>query len=185
MILKGAAIFLLLLMQDVSVASVNRMLKQRRRRRRRRTAKKQQVQIRKTTFLHVQHALLQISLQSLHDYDVKLPDFTRISSFVEDLNTGQRLPFSFFKLGYMSPLEFKSRKICQHLTFEAARINFSSEFFCSRRRRCCLSYLIQPFANSQHFLPKQVVPFTLLEDWTLSLSSYLIKMFVSRKMVEM
>ena len=34
MILKGAANFLLLLMQDVSVASVNRVLKQRRRRRR-------------------------------------------------------------------------------------------------------------------------------------------------------
>ena len=31
MILKGAANFLLLLMQDVSVASVNRILKQRRR----------------------------------------------------------------------------------------------------------------------------------------------------------
>ena len=39
MILKGATNFLLLLMQDRSVASVNRMLKQRRRRRR--TAKKQ------------------------------------------------------------------------------------------------------------------------------------------------
>ena len=38
MILKGAANFLLLLMQDVSVASVNRVLKQRRRRRQ--TAKK-------------------------------------------------------------------------------------------------------------------------------------------------
>ena len=41
MILKGAANFLLLLMQDVSVASVNRMLKQLQRRRRTRTAKKQ------------------------------------------------------------------------------------------------------------------------------------------------
>ena len=38
MILKGATDFLLLLMQDMSVASVNRVLKQRRRRRR--TAKK-------------------------------------------------------------------------------------------------------------------------------------------------
>ena len=35
MILKGAANFLLLLMQDLSVASVNRMLKQRRRERER------------------------------------------------------------------------------------------------------------------------------------------------------
>ena len=129
MILKGAANFLLLLMQNEQVAFINRMLKQRRRRRRRRTAKKQQVQIRKTTTLHVQHTLLQISLQSLHDYDVKLPDFTRISNLLEDLNTRQRLPFSFSKLQYMSPSEFKSRKICQHFKFEAARINFSSEFF--------------------------------------------------------
>ena len=67
MILKGAANFLLLLMQDVSV---------------------------------VQYTLLKISLQSLHDYDVKLPDFIRISSFMEDLNTGQRLPFSFSKLQF-------------------------------------------------------------------------------------
>ena len=71
---------------------------------------------------------MKISLQSLHDYDVKLSDFTRISSFGEELNTGQRLSFSFSKLRYMSPLEFKSRKI-RHLKFEAARINFSSEFF--------------------------------------------------------
>ena len=41
MILKGAANFLLLLMQDESVALVNRMLKQLQRRRRTRTAKKQ------------------------------------------------------------------------------------------------------------------------------------------------
>ena len=60
---------------------------------------------------------------------MKLPDFTRILCFVEDLNTRQRLPFSFSKLQYMSPSEFKSRKICQHLKFEAARINFSSQFF--------------------------------------------------------
>ena len=60
---------------------------------------------------------------------MKLPDFTRILCFVEDLNTRQRLPFSFSKLQYMSPSEFKSRKICQHLKFEAARINFLSEFF--------------------------------------------------------
>ena len=31
---------------------------------------------RKTTTLHVHHAFLYISLPSLHDYDVKLPDFT-------------------------------------------------------------------------------------------------------------
>ena len=32
--------------------------------------------ITKTTILHVHHAFLYISLQSLHDYDVKIPNFT-------------------------------------------------------------------------------------------------------------
>ena len=32
--------------------------------------------ISKTTTLHVHHAILYISLPSLHDYDVKMPDFT-------------------------------------------------------------------------------------------------------------
>ena len=38
-----------------------------------------------------------------------------ISRFVEDVNTRQRLSFSFPELWY-SLLEFNSRKICQHLT---------------------------------------------------------------------
>ena len=32
--------------------------------------------ITKTTILHVHHAFLYISLSSLHDYDVKMPNFT-------------------------------------------------------------------------------------------------------------
>ena len=32
--------------------------------------------IRKTTILHVHHTFLYISLPSLHDYDVKMPNFT-------------------------------------------------------------------------------------------------------------
>ena len=32
--------------------------------------------ITKTTTLHVHHAFLHISLPSLHDYDVKMPNFT-------------------------------------------------------------------------------------------------------------
>ena len=32
--------------------------------------------IRKTTILHVDHAFLYISLPSLHDYNVKMPNFT-------------------------------------------------------------------------------------------------------------
>ena len=52
-----------------------------------------------TTTLHVHHAFLYFSLSSLHDYDVKIPNFTF---------------FSFSELRY-SLLEFNSRKNCQHL----------------------------------------------------------------------
>ena len=38
--------------------------------------KKQKVWIGKTTTLHVHHAFLYISLPSLHDYNVKVPNFT-------------------------------------------------------------------------------------------------------------
>ena len=41
-----------------------------------RTAKKAIGLISKTTALHVHHAFLYISLPSLHDYNVKLPNFT-------------------------------------------------------------------------------------------------------------
>ena len=41
----------------------------------------------------------------MHDYDVKVP----LSSFVEDMNSRQRLAFSFPELPY-SLLEFNSRK---------------------------------------------------------------------------
>ena len=58
---------------------------------------------------------------------------------MEGLNTRQRLSFSFPELWY-SPLEFNSRKTCQHLTkieqggvsarkFEAALMHFSSDSF--------------------------------------------------------
>ena len=39
-------------------------------------AKKAMGLLSKTTTLHVHHAILYISLPSLHDYDVKMPDFT-------------------------------------------------------------------------------------------------------------
>ena len=67
-----------------------------------------------------------------------------ISPFVEDMNKGQRLSFSFPDLWY-SLLEFNSRKICQHLTnwtswnkrdkvWSSANSLFKGRF-CSRRRR--------------------------------------------------
>ena len=50
--------------------AVIRELKQRRRRRQRERQKS------KTTTLHVHHPFLYISLPSLHDYNVKMPNFT-------------------------------------------------------------------------------------------------------------
>ena len=60
-------------------ALVNRNLKIRRRRRRRRRKRERHKtigSISKTTILRVHHAFLYISLPSLHDYDVKMPNFT-------------------------------------------------------------------------------------------------------------
>ena len=73
-----------------------------------------------------------------------------ISRFVEDGNTTQQLFFSFPELSY-SPLEFNSRKICQHST-NCTRWNKRNKVwgspnslfkwcFHSRRRCCCLNSL--------------------------------------------
>ena len=64
----------------------------------------------KTTTLHVHHGFLYIALSSLHDYNVKVPNFTFCRG-----HERRRLYFSFLELWY-SLLEFNSRKICQLLT---------------------------------------------------------------------
>ena len=56
---------------------------------------------------------------SLHEYVMKMPNFT----FVEDVNTKERLSFYFPKL----PYRFKSRKICE-IKFEAGRVHFLVTF---------------------------------------------------------
>ena len=45
-----------------------------------------------TTTLFIHHTFLYIPLPLLHDYDVKVPYWSR---FLEDVNRGKRLPFSF------------------------------------------------------------------------------------------
>ena len=57
-------------------ALVKNRLKQRRRRRQRERQKSNRFRISKTTTLHVHQAFVYISLPSLHDYDVKMPNFT-------------------------------------------------------------------------------------------------------------
>ena len=74
-----------------------------------------------------------------------------ILRFSEDVNTRQRLSFSFPEL-WCSILEFNSRNICQHLT-KWTRWNKRDKVWSSgtslfkwrirgRRRRCCLSSLL-------------------------------------------
>ena len=62
-----------------------------------------------TTTLHVHQAFLYISLPSLHDYDVKMPNFTFCGGHEHKATT-------LFFYSYISLLEFSYRKNCQDLT---------------------------------------------------------------------
>ena len=59
----------------------------------------------KTTTLHVHHAFLYISLPSLHDYNVKVPNFTFCRGREQTATT-----FFFFSELRYTLLEFNSRK---------------------------------------------------------------------------
>ena len=88
----------------------DRELKQRRGRWQREQQKEQSVLINKTTTLHVHHVFLYISLPSLHDYYVKLPNFT----FYGGREQRTTISFFFCELRY-SLLEFNSLKIANKL----------------------------------------------------------------------
>ena len=99
--------------------------------------------ISKATTLHVHHDILYISLPSLHDYGVKIPNFTFRGGPTQDND------FLFFPVLWRGPLEFNSRKMCQHLTNDWTRWNKRDKVwdsanslfkwrFRSRRRRSCL-----------------------------------------------
>ena len=53
--------------------------------------------ISKTTILHVHHSFLYISLPSLHDYDVKMPNFTFHRGSTQATT---KFPLSLSELGY-------------------------------------------------------------------------------------
>ena len=110
-------------------------LKQRRRRRQRERQKS------KTTTLHVHHAFLYIFLPSVHDYNVRIPNFTFCWEREHKTTTLQYL-------------EFNSRKNWQYLTSwtrsnkrDKVWSSVNSPFnwrFRSRNYRCCLnSVMIQ------------------------------------------
>ena len=65
------------------------------------------------TTLHVRHALLYISLLSLHDYNVEMANFT---FYGERKQATMNFSFSFLT-NESSPQEINSREICLHFTF--------------------------------------------------------------------
>ena len=82
---------------------------------------------------HVHHAILYISLPSLHHCDIKLPNFTRSLYGLSEQNID--VVFFFNKLSYGS-FGFNPRKFRQikwhwirSMKFEAVQIHFLSDFF--------------------------------------------------------
>ena len=67
--------------------------------------------ISKTTVLHLHHDFLYISLPSLHDYDVKMPNFTM---YKESAQATTKFPLSFWTWIWF--LGFNFRKVRLHLT---------------------------------------------------------------------
>ena len=98
--------------------------------------------------LQLCHAFLYISLLSLHDYNVKVPDFT-----LRRVREHKTMTFFFTFPGLWYSLRIQLQKICQHLTNWASWNKCDEVWgggnslfkwrFRSHRRRCCLSSLMQ------------------------------------------
>ena len=109
------------------------------------------------------HAFLYISLPSLPDYNVKVPEFT----FCRGREHKTTTFFSFPELWY-SPLEFNSKNICQHLTKQmrwnkrdkvwTGTTSLFNWCFCSRRHRCCLSSLMSLIPGYFHWHKRETEP---------------------------
>ena len=121
----------------------------------RKSQKSNRFRLAKQQHLHVHHAFLRISFLLLHDYNVKMPNFT---FWRGRENTRQRLSYSFLELR-CSLLEFKSRKNCQHLTnwtrwnkcykVCSSATSLFKRHFLNRRCRCCLRVSIIISASSR------------------------------------
>ena len=61
------------------------------------------------------HTFLDISLPSLHDYDLKIPNMYFHITFYRDVNQQQRDYLSFSELANNS-WKFNSKRLCLHLT---------------------------------------------------------------------
>ena len=98
----------------------------------------------KTTILHVHHAFLYISL---HDYDVKMPNFTMYRASTQAMT---KFPLSFWTWIWF--LGFNFRRVRLHLTklviwtnrdedWKNANSLFQRRFLCRRRPRILMSLL--------------------------------------------
>ena len=98
----------------------------------------------KTTILHVHLAFLYISFLSLHDYDMKMPNFTFCGWFEH------KTTFFFFSWTSIQSFRIQLQKNCQHLRkelknlkFEVAQLHFLSDVCC-----WCLSPLLSSWTTS-------------------------------------
>ena len=120
-----------------------RELKQRRRRRQRERQKSDRFRLVKQHLVH--HAFLVHFLPSLHDYNVKVPNFTFCRGREKKDNN---FLFRFLNFDTYSPLKFNSKKGLpkfDEVKGDKVWSSTNSLFkwrFCSRRRRCCLSSLL-------------------------------------------
>ena len=122
------------------------LIKQRRRRRRREQQKSNRFRpAQKTTTLHALRAFLYISSPSLHDYNVKVPNFT----FCRGRERRQRLSLFLFlnfdtvfknstPENFANIWRIERVRIISAIKFELARIHFLSDVFVDVGRRCCL-----------------------------------------------
>ena len=123
------------------------LITQRRRRRRREQQKSNRFRLAKQQLCTRIALFLYISSPSLHDDNMKLPNFT----FCRGRERRQRLSFSFPELWYVfknaTPEKCANiwrieRVRISAIKFELARIHFLSDVFVDVGRRCCLSSLL-------------------------------------------
>ena len=141
--------------------------------RRQRERQKQLVKISKTNTLHVHHAILYISLPSLHNYDVN----SLISRFIDKVNIRRRISLSRFKLGHFlknsTPGEFAYTKHSDRvgiiaLKFNRSRSHFLRDVFAPLAVVASLTpYCLTDYGQSQMVCSQQLLLRVLNVNWIL------------------
>ena len=103
----------------------------------------------KTTILHVHHAFLYISFLTLHDYDMKMPNF-RFCGRCEHKTT-----FFFFSWTSIQSFRIQLQKNCQHLRkelknlkFEVAQLHLLSDVLLSMLKLLLSSWTTSLFSST-------------------------------------